>query len=60
MVDRGDGFTVWYESGGATVAATLQVAQKAKPGDVLLQPFSPTGFYSSAVRNDFLRDLEAD
>jgi nitronate monooxygenase len=30
-----------------------------KPGDVLLQPFSPTGFYSSAVRNDFLRDLEA-
>jgi len=29
------------------------------PGDVLLQPFSPTGFYSSAVRNDFLRDLEA-
>jgi nitronate monooxygenase len=30
-----------------------------KPGDVLLQPFSPTGFYSSAVRNEFLRDLEA-
>jgi len=30
-----------------------------KPGDVLLQPFSPTGFYSSAVRNAFLRDLEA-
>ena len=30
-----------------------------KPGDVLLQPFSPTGFYSSAVRNTFLRDLEA-
>jgi NAD(P)H-dependent flavin oxidoreductase YrpB (nitropropane dioxygenase family) len=29
-----------------------------KPGDVLLQPFSPTGFYSSAVRNDFLRELE--
>jgi NAD(P)H-dependent flavin oxidoreductase YrpB (nitropropane dioxygenase family) len=28
-------------------------------GDVLLQPFSPTGFYSSAVRNDFLRELEA-
>jgi NAD(P)H-dependent flavin oxidoreductase YrpB (nitropropane dioxygenase family) len=27
-------------------------------GDVLLQPFSPTGFYSSAVRNDFLRELE--
>jgi NAD(P)H-dependent flavin oxidoreductase YrpB (nitropropane dioxygenase family) len=30
-----------------------------KAGDVLLQPFSPTGFYSSAVRNDFLRELEA-
>lgn len=29
-----------------------------KPGDVLLQPFSPTGFYSSAIHNDFLRELE--
>jgi hypothetical protein len=29
-----------------------------EPGDVLLQPFSPTGFYSSAVRNQFLRELE--
>ena len=29
-----------------------------KKGDVLLQPFSPTGFYSSAVRNDFLSELE--
>lgn len=29
-----------------------------KKGDVLLQPFSPTGFYSSAVRNDFLIELE--
>jgi NAD(P)H-dependent flavin oxidoreductase YrpB (nitropropane dioxygenase family) len=29
-----------------------------KPGDVLLQPYSPTGFYSSAVRNEFLRELE--
>ncbi len=29
-----------------------------KPGDVLLQRFSPTGFYSSAVRNDFLRELD--
>jgi NAD(P)H-dependent flavin oxidoreductase YrpB (nitropropane dioxygenase family) len=28
-------------------------------GDVLLHRFSPTGFYSSAVRNAFLRDLEA-
>lgn len=27
-------------------------------GDVLLHRFSPTGFYSSAVRNDFLRNLE--
>ncbi len=30
-----------------------------KPGDVLLQPFSPTGFYSSAVRNEFLEELVA-
>ncbi|SHI54096.1 hypothetical protein SAMN02745194_00532 [Roseomonas rosea] len=29
-----------------------------KPGDVSLQNFSPTGFYSSAVRNSFLRELE--
>ncbi|MCS6892869.1 MAG: nitronate monooxygenase [Rhodovarius sp.] len=29
-----------------------------EPGDVLLQNFSPTGFYSSAVRNEFLRELE--
>ncbi len=28
-------------------------------GDVLLHKFSPTGFYSSAVRNPFLRALEA-
>lgn len=28
-------------------------------GDILLHRFSPTGFYSSAVRNDFLRNLEA-
>ncbi len=28
------------------------------PGDVLLHRFSPTGFYSSAVRNPFLRELE--
>ena len=28
-------------------------------GDVLLPRFSPTGFYSSAVRNPFLRMLEA-
>ncbi len=29
-----------------------------EPGDVLLHRFSPTGFYSSAVRNPFLRKLE--
>ena len=28
-----------------------------KPGDVVLQRFSPTGFYSSAVNNEFMRDL---
>ena len=28
------------------------------PGDVLLHRYSPTGFYSSAVRNPFLRSLE--
>jgi NAD(P)H-dependent flavin oxidoreductase YrpB (nitropropane dioxygenase family) len=28
-----------------------------KPGDVLLHRFSPTGFYSSAVKNDFIQDL---
>ncbi len=28
-----------------------------KPGDVFLNKFSPTGFYSSAVRNAFLQDL---
>ncbi len=30
-----------------------------EPGDVLLHKFSPTGFYSSAVRTPFLRSLEA-
>jgi NAD(P)H-dependent flavin oxidoreductase YrpB (nitropropane dioxygenase family) len=29
-----------------------------KEGDVFLNRFSPTGFYSSAVRNDFLRELQ--
>ncbi|MGE5546702.1 MAG: NAD(P)H-dependent flavin oxidoreductase [Solirubrobacterales bacterium] len=28
-----------------------------KPGDVLLHRFSPTGFYSSAVRNGFIQEL---
>lgn len=27
-------------------------------GDILLHRFSPTGFYSSAVRNDFLNELD--
>jgi len=30
---------------------------KLKKGDVYLNRFSPTGFYSSAVENDFLKDL---
>ena len=29
-----------------------------KDGDVMLHRFSPTGFYSSAVYNDFLRELD--
>lgn len=29
-----------------------------QPGDISLNRFSPTGFYSSAVRNRFLRNLE--
>jgi nitronate monooxygenase len=33
--------------------------RELEPGDVLLHRFSPTGFYSSAVRNPFLRNLEA-
>jgi NAD(P)H-dependent flavin oxidoreductase YrpB (nitropropane dioxygenase family) len=36
-----------------------QALLKLLPGDVLLHRFSPTGFYSSAVKNSFLRDLEA-
>lgn len=30
-----------------------------KEGDISLNRFSPTGFYSSAVRNDFLKELES-
>jgi nitronate monooxygenase len=30
-----------------------------KEGDVFLNRFSPTGFYSSAVDNDFIKDLKA-
>ena len=33
--------------------------RELEPGDILLHRFSPTGFYSSAVRNPFLRMLEA-
>ena len=29
-----------------------------KPGDIYLNPFSPTGFYSSAVSNPFLDELK--
>ncbi|ETO91072.1 MAG: putative dioxygenase [Candidatus Xenolissoclinum pacificiensis L6] len=29
-----------------------------KEGDIVLHRYSPTGFYSSAVRNSFLRELE--
>jgi nitronate monooxygenase len=30
-----------------------------QPGDVFLNKFSPTGFYSSAISNDFLNNLKA-
>jgi nitronate monooxygenase len=30
-----------------------------KPGDVFLNRFSPTGFYSSAVNNEFIQELRA-
>ncbi|WP_206425219.1 NAD(P)H-dependent flavin oxidoreductase [Rickettsiales endosymbiont of Stachyamoeba lipophora] len=30
-----------------------------KQGDIFLNQFSPTGFYSSAVRNDFIDELDA-
>ncbi|MCB5424606.1 nitronate monooxygenase [Altererythrobacter sp. CC-YST694] len=33
--------------------------RKIEPGDVLLHKFSPTGFYSSAVKTPFLLDLQA-
>lgn len=36
-----------------------QALTKFKMGDVALHKFSPTGFYSSAIHNDFLRELEA-
>ena len=33
--------------------------REIEPGDVLLHRFSPTGFYSSAVRNSYLRNLKS-
>jgi len=38
--------------------AWKQKLLRLQDGDVLLNHFSPTGFYSSAVRNDFLHELE--
>ena len=37
--------------------AWKKVMMEAKPGDVALQLFSPTGFYSSALKNRFLLRL---
>ena len=47
-----------------TVESPISMDWKKKlldlmPGDVLLHKFSPTGFYSSAVKNDFLSELVA-
>jgi nitronate monooxygenase len=39
--------------------AWKQKLMEIEEGEVLLHRFSPTGFYSSAVRNPFLRALEA-
>lgn len=38
--------------------AWKRILLNLKPGDVSLNRFSPTGFYSSAVRNSFLKELE--
>jgi NAD(P)H-dependent flavin oxidoreductase YrpB (nitropropane dioxygenase family) len=40
-------------------AGWKEALRHLEEGDVLLHRFSPTGFYSSAVRNAFLRSLEA-
>ena len=37
--------------------AWQNVMRHTKPGDVVLQRFSPTGFYSSAIKNKFLSRL---
>ena len=39
-------------------AAWKKKLTELKPGDVFLNRFSPTGFYSSAVYNPFLQDLQ--
>ncbi len=36
-----------------------QMLLNSKEGDILLHKFSPTGFYSSALKNDFLNELVA-
>lgn len=36
-----------------------EILMNLEPGDVKLQKFSPTGFYSSAVNNDFVKNLMA-
>lgn len=38
-------------------AAWKRRLQMLQPGDIYLNRFSPTGFYSSAVKNRFLQDL---
>ena len=38
--------------------AWKDLLREVNPGEVLLHKFSPTGFYSSAIRNPFLRELE--
>ncbi|MGD9538972.1 MAG: NAD(P)H-dependent flavin oxidoreductase [Alphaproteobacteria bacterium] len=38
--------------------AWKRILTSLKEGDVKLNRFSPTGFYSSAVRNGFIRELE--
>ena len=37
--------------------AWKQKLMTIEEGDIFLHPFSPTGFYSSAVKNNFLREL---
>src|SRR3546814_686666 len=45
--------------GSASPGKWKQRLMTLEEGDVLLHQFSPTGFYSSAVRTPFLRGLEA-